>query len=50
MLKQSTENSLIDDLSNWLPKLEFKSNHSIKVFKMDCQKNTGRFQGMKNTQ
>ena len=51
-IKKSTEKSLIDDLSKRLLELEFKSNHSkkIKVFKMDCQKNTGRLRIMKNTQ
>ena len=34
--EQSTKKPPIDDLSKRLLELEFKSNCSIKVFKMDC--------------
>ena len=39
-IKKSTKKSLIDDLSKRLIELELKSNHSKKIFFLDCQKNT----------
>ena len=53
---KSTKKPLIDDLSKRLLELEFKSNHSIKsnhtkkVFKMECQKHFAKLQKMKNAQ
>ena len=49
--EKSTKKSLIDDLSKKIVRnrIQFKSLNKIKVFKMDCQKNTTRLQRMKNT-